>query len=480
MKVTLEKLPDSQVGFDIEIEGKKSQEIYDRMIKKLMQSANVPGFRKGKVPKQLLVRQIGAEKIRANVLEELLQDSLNAAISENNDIQAIGSFELHTDFENLMSSFVVGQPLEVKAAIDVHPQIELQLYKGLTVQAEKIEPDLAGADKTLRGFQVKHSTLVPVEGRGAEVGDVVTINLKAIDAEGTFVPGTDAEDMQVALNEEEFIPELVEKMLGMAIAETREITIIVPEGYLNEDFTGTPVTFIVTVNDIKARELPPLDDEFAQSISTKQTMVELREYLENRIIKDAEETTRVNADCALVNAVLKAMAPVEIPQSLSTRESKYLVERQIDWLTQTPDGEKLAKQIVTREFVQELTVTNMPEANDRIKRSLALAEIVRLENITIPRSQVLQVAMELKREFDDKNLDQELLNQIAEDQLTLDQVVAWLHEHNTVEFVPQGSLSQEEVELSTNIIIDAEAEDALEALPASASVIEIEATTDPE
>jgi len=472
MKVTLEKLPASQVGFDIEIEGKKSQDIYDRMIKKLMQSANVPGFRKGKVPKQLLVRQIGEDKLKANVLEEVLQDGLNTVISENDDLQAIGSFELGADFETLLNQFVIGQPLQVKAAIDVHPQLEVQQYKGLTVQAEKIEPDLTGADKTLHQFQVKHSTLVPIEGRGAQSGDLVTITMNAV-ADGEPVPDVDAEDLQVTLDEEQFIPELVEEMAGMVVGETREITITMPEGYINEYFNGKLITFTIALNDIKARELPALDDEFAQSISNKQTMADLREYLEGRIIKDAEEATAINADRALVNGILKELPVVELPKSLTARESKYLVEQQIDWLTQTPEGEKLAKQIVTKEFVQELMTTNTPEAADRIKRSLALAEIARLENITVPRSQVLSLATDLKQQYDDKNLEQELLNQIAEDQLTLEKVVEWLHEHNTVEFVPAGSLKP-----STETTIDAISEEAdLDDLPEGEIIVEIMAET---
>jgi trigger factor len=127
MKVTLEKLPASQIGFDIQVEGAKSQAIYDRVVKDLTKTMQVPGFRKGKAPTQLVLRQVGSQRLKVNVLEELLEKTLNEALADNKEVKdkALGGFQLVTDMESLVQAFTPGQELSFKAAIDVEPEVTL-------------------------------------------------------------------------------------------------------------------------------------------------------------------------------------------------------------------------------------------------------------------------------------------------------------------------------------------------------------------
>jgi trigger factor len=441
MKVTVEKLPASQVSFKIEIEGKNSQEIYDRTLTKLTKSINVPGFRKGKAPRELLLRQIGKEKLKATVLEELIQTTLTEVTKERSDIQAIGGFELGNSFEELFEVFAVGQPLEFKAAIDVHPIVQLNQYKNLSVQAEEVIPDLTEVDKSLHEFQVKRATLVPVEDRPVAMLDEVTIDFKLLSTAGEPIPEASETDFQITVAEDEFLPDVIENLVGMNVGETKEISTVLPKDFFEETYQGQPAIAVVTVTDLKFRELPALDDDFAKAISSKDTIAELRTYLETQVTDRATAQAEENINRALINAVVKQMADLELPNTMIVRESERVSQQQIDWLTQTPEGEKLARQILNKEFVQNLISTNEPEAIARIKKTLAIAEIARLEDITAPRLEVIDAATKLYQEINDKSIDMELLKQVSEDEIVTTQVMAWLKENSQIEIVPAGTLT---------------------------------------
>ncbi len=359
MKVTLEKLPASQIGFDIQVEGAKSQAIYDRIVKDLTRTMQVPGFRKGKAPTQLVLRQVGNQRLKANVLEELLEKTLNEALAENKEVKdkALGGFQLITDIEALVQTFTPGQEVTFKAAIDVEPEVALAKYQGFTVKAEEIKPDLTEVDRTLNEFQVRKATIVPIEDRGIELNDVVTVDLKVLDrATGEELPDAGEEDFQLDVDEKAFIPEVVKAIIGAAIDDVVEVESIFPEEYYPEEYVGKEIKYVVTIKSIKGRELPALDDEFAQSISDKQTIAELRELLEKRVIDEAESKTLANKERAVLDA-LTAELDVDLPATLLQQELDFLVRQQANYLQERIDP-AMAKQLFTKELVEEMRRLN--------------------------------------------------------------------------------------------------------------------------
>jgi trigger factor len=443
MKVTLEKLPKSQVCFDIEVEGEKSQAIYDRTVQKLTRSVQVPGFRKGKAPKQLIMRQIGAEQIKAGVLEDLLEETLTQALKEQKDLNTIGSFELVTPIEELLASFTYGQTFSFRAAIDVQPEVTLGDYKGLSVKVEKIEPDLSQADKTLHEFQVKNSTLVPVEGRGAQMGDVITVDIKIVDlADGNEIPNTDSEDLQLDMELDDFIPELIEGMVGVVVDETKEIEASFPDEFASRDLAGKAVKFIVALKDLKARELPALDDEFAKSISEKETMAELREYLENRALEEAEDKTKENTEQAILAALVKQIE-VDLPTSLINKESTFMLQQQATYLQRSPEGAKLVKQLFTKELIAEMRRMNEPEAIARLKRTLSLAEVAKLEKLEVSKEEQDERAAEILQALQGEAVDPVKLAEVVLDELLTEKAMELLQTATNIEYVPEGSLEPE-------------------------------------
>lgn len=441
MKVTLEKLPASQIGFDIQVEGAKSQAIYDRVVKDLTKTMQVPGFRKGKAPTQLVLRQVGSQRLKVNVLEELLEKTLNEALADNKEVKdkALGGFQLVTDMESLVQAFTPGQELSFKAAIDVEPEVTLAKYQGFNVQVEEIKPDITGVDNTFHEFQVRKSTLVPVEDRGVELGDVITVDLQVLDrATGEVLPEAGEEDFQLDVDEKAFIPEVVRALVGAAIDQVVEVESIFPEEYYPEEYVGKEIKYVVTVKSIKGRELPALDDEFAKSISDKETIAELREMLEKRAIDEAAAKTQANKETVVLDA-LTAELEVELPASLIEQELEFLVRQQANYLQERVDP-SMVKQLFTKELIGEMRRLNLPEALKRIKRKLALDAIAKQENIAIDEAELKERVAETLIALKDQNIDPARLRNVMREEMLTEKSLAWLIEHSEIELVEQGSL----------------------------------------
>lgn len=235
MKITQEKLPASQIGLEIEIPAETAKNTYEKVIKEIAKTANIPGFRKGKVPRPILLQRLGANRIKAAVLDELIQDTFKKAI-EQESINAIGNYKLRSDFEQLVESFQVGEAFTYQAAVDVPPEVNLGQYQGLTIKAEEVVYNPEDVDNLIKERQEKQATLIPVENRPAQMGDLVVIDFvgrkpgENEGEEGEVIPNTEASEYQTELKEGRFIPGFVEGIVGMNLDETKKITSNFPRG----------------------------------------------------------------------------------------------------------------------------------------------------------------------------------------------------------------------------------------------------------
>lgn len=241
MKVTQEKLPASQIGLEIEIAPEMTRQTYEQVIKNLGSTANIPGFRKGKVPRQILLQRLGTTRIKAAALEELIQDGIEQALKQA-ELPVIGQPQLRSSFEELISNYEPGKPLIFSAYVDVEPELHLNQYTGLQVKAEEVKYDPEQVELVLETERQKMATLIPVEGRSAQIGDVAVVDFKGIiaasegedeTAEPQPVPGGEANDFQVELQEDRFIPGFVTGIVGMNPGETKEISAQFPDPYVN-------------------------------------------------------------------------------------------------------------------------------------------------------------------------------------------------------------------------------------------------------
>ncbi|MUG92659.1 trigger factor [Scytonema sp. UIC 10036] len=462
MKVTQEKLPASQVGLEIEIAPEKTKETYEKVIKNLVSTANIPGFRKGKVPRQILIQRMGATRIKAAALEELIQDGIEKAVKQSS-VKAIGQPKLRSSFEELIGHYEPGKSLTFSAAVDVQPEAELGDYTGLQLKAEEVKYDPQRVEQVLDSERQQRATLIPVEGRAAQLGDVAVVDFKGVIAKGEGedastepepIPGADVTDYQVELQEDKFIPGFVTGMVGMNPGETKEITAQFPDPYTNQELAGKPAIFTVTLKELKEKELPELNDDFAQEVSDFETFEELRSSLEERFQKEAEQKTKSNKQEALLAELVKHVK-VDLPETMIQQEVDTMLTQTAVRLSQ--QGIDI-KKLFTQDVIPQLRERSRDEAVERIKRSLSLQEIGKRESIEVSPEEVNARVEELIEQYGDREVDPERAREVVENELLSEKIMDWLLERATVELVPEGSLSaatatesDSEVELAETI-----------------------------
>ncbi|MEA5605113.1 trigger factor [Nostoc sp. UHCC 0252] len=462
MKVTQEKLPASQIGLEIEITPEITKQTYEQVIKNLASTANIPGFRKGKVPRPILLQRLGTTRIKAAALEELIQDGIEQAVKQE-AIPAIGQPQLRSSFEDLITNYEPGKPLTILAAVDVEPEVNLVQYTDLQTKAEEIKYDPEQVDSTLDKERQELATLIPVEGRAAQIGDVAVVDFKGSfarsegedeTAELEPIPGAEATDFQVELQEDKFIPGFIAGIVGMNPEETKEIAAQFPDPYANEDLAGKAATFTVTLKELKEKELPEINDDFAQEISDFETLEELRASLVERYQKEADDKTKTNKQEALLTELLKHVE-VDLPATL--------VEQEVDaMLTQT--AMRLSQQgldvrkLFTQDIIPQLRERSRTEAIERIKRSLSLREVGKRESIQVTPEEIAARVKELLEQYpEEQDVDEDRLRSIVENELLTEKTIDWLLEHSSVELVPEGSLSPAEETEAAESDADADA-----------------------
>ncbi|MBD2561000.1 MULTISPECIES: trigger factor [Nostoc] len=449
MKVTQEKLPASQIGLEIEITPEITKQTYEQVIKNLASTANIPGFRKGKVPRPILLQRLGTTRIKAAALEELIQDGIEQAVKQE-AIPAIGQPQLRSSFEDLITNYEPGKPLTISAAVDVEPEVNLVQYTDLQAKAEEVKYEPERVDATLDKERQELATLIPVEGRSAQIGDIAVVDFKGSfarvegedeTAELEPIPGAEATDFQVELQEDKFIPGFISGIVGMNPEETKEIAAQFPDPYANEDLAGKAATFTVTLKELKEKELPEVNDDFAQEISDFETLEELRASLVERYQKEADDKTKANKQEALLTELLKHVE-VDLPATL--------IEQEVDaMLTQT--AMRLSQQgldvrkLFTQDIIPQLRERSRTEAIERIKRSLSLREVGKRESIQVTPEEIAARVTELLEQYpEEQDVDEDRLRSIVENELLTEKTIDWLLEHSSVELVPEGSLSPAE------------------------------------
>ncbi|MEM8828816.1 MAG: trigger factor [Cyanobacteria bacterium P01_G01_bin.19] len=442
MKVTQEKLPESRLGLNIEIAPDASRNAYEKMVQNLSRSSNIPGFRKGKVPRQVLLQRIGNERIKAAALEELIQKSLQDAI-EQESIDALGQPNLRSNFDELLGQYNPGDAITFSIAVDVPPTVELADYSSLSVKAEEILYKPEKVDEFIEQRREQKADLVPVEDRAAVMGDIAFVDFKGIltgEEEGKEIEGGSATNFQVEMVEGKLIPGMVEGMVGMKPEETKEVDVTFPDDYPQEDLAGKAARFSITLNELKTKELPELDDDFAQDISDDEfeTMAAYRESIEKQFKEQAENQTKSNINAAIADALLE-QNKIELPESLVQDEVTNVLTKTLMQMQQMGLD---VRQLFNSDNVPMLRDNARPEATTNLNKSLIIKEIAKRENLEPDKAAIDAKIAEIRPELAGQEVDEErLLNMVTEDLLS-ENTYDWLREKASIELVPEGSLSE--------------------------------------
>jgi len=451
LQVSTSPRPGSRLAVEIEVPGSRSQASYDTAFSKLSRSVKLPGFRKGKVPRPVLLQQIGPLRIRATALEELVDSVFREAVGQEK-IEAIGQPQLSEDFEIVLARFEPGNPLSFTLELDVEPTPSLKVTKGLKAEAEAISFDPARIDELLDQSRSQLATLVPVEGRAAASGDVAEVSFSGTYSDtGEAIEGGSSEGMEVELEESRMIPGFIEGIIGMKPGESRTVACSFPESYPQADAAGRKAEFVIGLIELKTKELPPLDDAFAQQASDKGSLAELRADLEARLKEDAEKRHRANRHDALLQALVEQLE-VELPETLIQVEIRNLIEQTAGQIAQQGMD---VKKLFTPELVRSLMDTSRPEAEQRLRRNLALRALATAEAITVAEAEIEAKVQEVSRGLSDTStIDPQRLVQAVADDLLNERLLEWLEAHSTVtEKLPASTAD----EASSAEVDDAEA-----------------------
>mgnify|MGYP001053365866 FL=1 len=429
LNVTTESRPGSRLAVTVTLPGERTKAGYDDAITKLSRSVNLPGFRKGKVPRTVVVQQIGSLRIKATALENLVDSAWRDAIKQES-LEPISQPDLTDGFEGLLENFQPGSDVSFTLEADVAPTPTLKSTKGLKAEFETVAYDASRVDAMIEDSRKQLATVVPVEGRAAEKGDIAVLGFKGTYTDdGSEIDGGSADSMDVDLEHGRMIPGFIEGVIGMKAGETKTVDCQFPDDYPKEDARSRKAAFEIELKDLKTRELPELDDAFAKQASEQETLADLRKDLEQRLKDDAERRQTSNRRDALVAALVEQLE-VELPEALIQQESRNLLEQTAAQFAQQGMD---VKSLFTPDLVRNLMQNSRPEAEERLRRSFALTALAEAESISVDDKAVDDKVEEVKKDLSaDANIDPDRLRQAVMDDLIQDQLMGWLEENSTL------------------------------------------------
>lgn len=372
MSVKWEKLENNQGVLTVEVEAATVNEGLDAAFKKVVKQVNVPGFRKGKMPRQMFEKRFGVESLYQDALDIILPEAYANAVEESG-INPVDRPEI--DIEQMEK----GQNLIFKANVTVAPEVKLGEYKGLEVEAVNTEVTEEDVEKEIKALQERQAELVVKEEGQAADGDTVVIDFEGF-VDGEAFEGGASENYTLELGSNSFIPGFEAQLVGLETGSEKDIEVTFPEEYHAAELAGKPAVFKVKLHEIKTKELPQLDDEFAKDVDDEvETLAELKEKTK----KNLEHNKKHQAENAVRDAVIEqatANVEVDIPEVMINNE----VDRMMKDFEQRLQSQGLNMELYFQFSGQDeeaLKSQMLEEAKNQVRVSLTLDAIVKAENI---------------------------------------------------------------------------------------------------
>lgn len=388
----LENMENSKVELEIEISSPEVDTALARAYRMVVQKVNLPGFRKGKVPRRILESRFGPEVLHEEALEILVPPAYQQALEESK-VEAIGK----PDFELLQLE--EGKPLIFKAVVEVLPPVELGEYRGLEAEREQVIVDDLQVDHHLYMLREQNARLVPREEGEVREGDLVTLDFKGF-ISGEAFEGGEAENYSLEIGSNSFIPGFEQQLIGVAAGEEKEIQVKFPDGYQKEDLAGKDAVFQVKIREIKEKQLPDLDEEFVQEVSEFETIEEMKVDLKEKMQKNAEERSQSKMEEQLIGKITAASV-VEPPETLVERQVDRMIGEMENYLRYQGMGLEQFLELSGKKM-EELRAERREEALLRTKANLVLDAIAKKEGITVTDSELEAKVDEIAETYNDE------------------------------------------------------------------------------
>ena len=409
----------NEVKLEITVEASKFDDAMKKVYFKSAKYFNIPGFRKGKAPMNIVEKYYGKEIFYEDAFNEVASEGYDEALKENK-IEAVS----HPTIDVVQMG--KGQDLIFTAVVQTKPEIELGKYKGIEIN--KIEYNVSDDDinHELGHMQEHNSRLITVDDRPVEDGDITVIDFVG-SVDGVEFEGGKAENHELTIGSNTFIPGFEDQIIGMKIDEVKDIKVKFPDEYFSKDLAGKDAVFKVTLHEIKKKELPELDDEFAKDVSEFDTLDELKASIKEKLETQNADRVKYETEDAVIKAVCED-AKLDIPDGMIHLELDNMIKDMEQRLSY--QGLKFDQYLqMMGKTEEDFRKESEPQAIEGIKSRLALEAIIKKENIEATDKEVDEKLEEMAKSYGktaDELKDNENIKEYIKNGITSEKAIDFL------------------------------------------------------
>ncbi len=424
MSIKVEKTDNkNELKLEFTVEAQKFDETMKKVYFKTVKYFNIPGFRKGKAPMNIIERYYGKEIFYEDTFNEILQEVYDRELRESN-ITAVS----YPDID--VKQIGKGQDLIFTAVVQTKPEVKPGKYKGIEIKKVEYNVSEDEINHELGHMQDRNSRMVTVDDRAVENGDVTVIDFEGF-VNGKAFEGGKAEGHELTIGSNTFIPGFEDQIIGMKIDEEKDINVKFPEEYFSKDLAGKDATFKVKLHEIKKKELPELDDEFAKDVSEFDTLKELKESIKEKLEKENEQKAKYETEEAAIKAVCDN-TEIDIPSGMIETEIDHMekdMEQRMQYQGLTLDMYLQMIGKTKEEFRKEYE----DQAKDAVKSRLVIEAVAKEEKIEADDKEVDEKIKEMAENYgkteDELKSNESLRNYLKEN----------LKTEKTIEFIVKNA-----------------------------------------
>ena len=389
MNVKVEKQENSKVVLEFTMPKDEFKKALDKAFVKNAKNFKVPGFRNGKVPRNVVEKYYGEESLYGTVIEDTVDDEFKKAIEEK-ELEVVSKPELDVKQIGKDQDFIYTVTFFVK------PEATVKEYKGLEVEKSDTKVTKKDVENRLNDVRDRNARIVSVEDRALAVKDISTIDFEGF-LDGVAIEGGKGENFELTIGSGQFIPGFEEQLIGMNIGEEREIKVTFPKEYHAEELAGKEATFKVKLISIKAKILPELDDEFAKDVSEFENLADYKKDIEKKLKQEKEENAQRVKESRVLDKLVENVE-VTIPEAMIEDEIEKMVEEfSTNLAYQGLSLEQYCSYMNTT--VDDFKANLKPNAEKNVKIQLGLEVIEKMENINVEDKEIDERIDELAKQY---------------------------------------------------------------------------------
>ena len=379
MSLQVEKLEKNMAKLTIEVSAEEFDAAIEKAYQKNKGKINIQGFRKGKAPRQMIEKMYGVGVFYEDAANIIIPDAYSKEVSECKEVEIVSQPEID------VVQIEKGKPFIFTAVVALKPEVELGEYKGIKVEVAVPEIKDEDVEAELKKAQEEQARTVPVEDRPVADGDITTIDFEGF-VDGVAFEGGKGTDYALTIGSHSFIDTFEEQLIGKNIAEEVEVNVTFPEEYHAEELKGKPALFKVVIKEIKTKELPELDDDFAQDVSDFDTLAEYKADIKAKLVEKAEKVAKNEKEEKLIDAII-ADSKMDIPEAMIETQQDQMIRE---------FANRIASQGLSFEQYMQFTGMTMdtmkeqmkPQALKRIQVRLVLEAIAAKEAFEITEEDI--------------------------------------------------------------------------------------------